>query len=70
LKAAFLPKLIGRSPLGGEMLGQAMKTHAERPAFRSFGQTLTYADVDRQSRNFAAYLQKKLGVRRAIVLPS
>ena len=36
-----------------DMLGQAMTTHAARPAFHSFGQTLTYADVDRQSRNFA-----------------
>jgi long-chain acyl-CoA synthetase len=57
-----------------EMLGQAMKTHADRPAFRSFGQTLTYADVDRQSRNFAAYLQKKLGVKKgdriAVMMPN
>ena len=56
------------------MLEQAMKTHAGRPAFHSFGQTLTYADVDRQSRNFAAYLQKKLGVKKgdrvAVMLPN
>ena len=45
------------------MLEGAMKAHADKPAFRSFGQTLTYADVDRQSRNFAAYLQNKLGDR-------
>ena len=57
-----------------EMLGQAMTTHADRPAFHSFGQTLTYADVDRQSRNFAAYLQKKLGVKKgdrvAVMMPN
>ena len=56
------------------MLEAAMKTHAGRPAFHSFGQTLTYADVDRQSRNFAAYLQKKLGVKKgdrvAVMLPN
>ena len=56
------------------MLEQAMKKHAGRPAFRSFGQTLTYADVDRQSRNFAAYLQKKLGVKKgdriAVMMPN
>src|SRR6266404_270176 len=56
------------------MLEQAMKTHADRPAFHSFGQTLTYADVDRQSRNFAAYLQKKLGVEKgdriAVMMPN
>ncbi len=57
-----------------DMLQQAMKKHADRPAFRSFGQTLTYADVDRQSRDFAAYLQKKLGVKKgdriAVMMPN
>ena len=56
------------------MLEQAMKKYADKPAFRSFGQTLTYADVDRQSRNFAAYLQKKLGVKKgdriAVMMPN
>ena len=56
------------------MLEAAMKTHAGKPAFHSFGQTLTYADVDRQSRNFAAYLQKKLGVKKgdriAVMMPN
>ena len=57
-----------------QMLEQSMVAHAKRPAFRSFGQTLTYADVDRQSRSFAAYLQKKLGVtkgdRIAVMMPN
>jgi long-chain acyl-CoA synthetase len=57
-----------------EMLEQAMTQHAGRPAFHSFGQTLIYADVDRQSRNFAAYLQKKLGVKKgdrvAVMMPN
>src|SRR5882762_7436004 len=56
------------------MLEVAMKKYADKPAFRSFGQTLTYADVDRQSRNFAAYLQKKLGVEKgdriAVMMPN
>ena len=56
------------------MLEVAMKKYAGKPAFRSFGQTLTYADVDRQSRNFAAYLQKKLGVKKgdriAVMMPN
>ena len=46
------------------MLEAAMSTFADKPAFRGFGQTVTYADVDRQSRAFAAYLQNRLGVRR------
>jgi len=37
---------------------------ALKPAFRCFGQTPTYADVDRQSRAFAAYLQGRLDVKR------
>src|SRR6267142_831526 len=56
------------------MLEVAMKKYAEKPAFRSFGQTLTYAEVDRQSRNFAAYLQTKLGVKKgdriAVMMPN
>ncbi len=56
------------------MLEGAMQQFADRPAFRCFGQTLTYADTDRLSRNFAAYLQAKLGVakgdRVAVMLPN
>ncbi len=47
-----------------DMLEGAMKRFADRPAFHAFGQTLTYADVDRQSHNFAAFLQNKLGVKK------
>ena len=46
------------------LLEDAMQRHADRPAFHCFGQTLSYADCDRQSRAFAAYLQQRLGVRR------
>src|SRR5262245_63112640 len=56
-----------------DMLEAAMARFANRPAFRCFGQTLTYADVDRLSRSFAAYLQG-LGVmkgdRIAVMLPN
>jgi long-chain acyl-CoA synthetase len=57
-----------------ELLEQAMERYAAKPAFRCFGQTLTYADTDRLSRAFAAYLQRKLGVtkgqRIAVMLPN
>ena len=57
-----------------EMLEAAMRAYADKPAFRCFGQTLTYADTDRLSRGFAAYLQRKLGVRKgdrvAVMLPN
>ena len=42
-----------------------MQRYADKPAFRCFGQTLTYADTDRLSRDFAAYLHTKLGVAKA-----
>ena len=56
------------------MLEDAMQRFAEKPAFRCFGQTLTYADTDRLTRSFAAYLQGKLGVKKgdriAVMLPN
>lgn len=36
------------------LLDEAMQRYAEKPAFRSFGQTLTYAEVDRLSGAFCA----------------
>jgi long-chain acyl-CoA synthetase len=57
-----------------EMLEGAMKRYADKPAFRCFGRTLTYADTDRLSRCFAAYLQCDLGVKKgeriAVMLPN
>src|SRR5262252_5234228 len=57
-----------------EMLEAAMQRFAERPAFHCFGHTLTYADTDRLSRQFAAYLQGSLGVKKgdriAVMLPN
>ena len=56
------------------MLEAAMARYADRPAFRCLGQTLTYGAVDRLSRAFAAYLQRRLGVtkgaRIAVMLPN
>jgi long-chain acyl-CoA synthetase len=57
-----------------EMLDGAMARYPDKPAFRCFGQTLTYADTNRVSRNFAAYLQGGLGVEKgdriAVMLPN
>jgi long-chain acyl-CoA synthetase len=56
------------------MFEQAMQRFADKPAIRCFDQTLTYAETDRLSRNFTAYLQSKLGVakgdRIAVMLPN
>ncbi|HYV69542.1 MAG TPA: AMP-binding protein [Pseudolabrys sp.] len=57
-----------------ELLEGAMRRFADKPAFHCFGQTLTYADTDRLSRDFAAFLQVKLGVKKAdrvaVMLPN
>jgi long-chain acyl-CoA synthetase len=57
-----------------DMLESAMTRYADKPAFRCFGQALTYADTNRLSRAFAAYLQTRLGVtkgdRIAVMLPN
>jgi long-chain acyl-CoA synthetase len=57
-----------------ELLEAAMRHYPDKPAFRCFGQTLSYADTNRLSGNFAAYLQGKLGVKKgdriAVMLPN
>ncbi|HMS04328.1 MAG TPA: AMP-binding protein [Burkholderiaceae bacterium] len=73
---ADLPAEINpdRYPSVLAMMTDAMARHAARPAFKAFGQTLSYADVDRLSLSFASYLQNKLGVRRgdriALMMPN
>jgi len=56
------------------MLEAAMTQFADRAAFRAFGQTMTYADVDRNSAAFAAWLQQHLGLKKgarvAVMLPN
>ena len=46
------------------LLDAAMKKHADRTAFVSFTNRLTYGEVDRLSARFAAYLQTALGVKK------
>src|SRR5215510_7611978 len=71
-----IPRKINPDAYGSvlEMLEGAMQRFADRAAFRCFGQTLTYADTDRLSRDFGAYLQAKLGVKKAdriaVMLPN
>lgn len=57
-----------------EVFDQAVKKFADRPAFSAVGVTLTYRDLDTQSRNFAAWLQNKTnlkpGDRIAVQMPN
>ena len=56
------------------MFEQACQRYASHPAYSSFGRTLTYGDLDRLSRQFAAWLQNEArlvkGDRIAIMLPN
>jgi long-chain acyl-CoA synthetase len=56
------------------MLEESCRRYAKRPAFSNMGVAVTYGEFDRLSRNFSAYLQQVLGLRRgdrvAIMLPN
>lgn len=56
------------------LLEEACRKFADRPAFTSFGTTVTFAEFDSAARDFAAYLQKDLGLaksdRVAVMLPN
>jgi long-chain acyl-CoA synthetase len=57
-----------------DVFEQSVKKFADRPAFSAVGATLTYRDLDLQSRNFAAWLQNKTdlkpGDRIAVQMPN
>ena len=57
-----------------EMFARSVSAFPERPAFRNFGATLTYRDVDRLSRRFAAFLYRRAGIRAgdrvALMIPN
>jgi long-chain acyl-CoA synthetase len=61
-----IPKEINPDAVASvvELMEQATQRFADKPALRCAGQTLTYAQVDKLSRDFAAYLQSKLGVKK------
>lgn len=57
-----------------DVINSALTRYAGRPAFTGVGHTLTFADIDRYSTAFAAYLQNhtslKPGDRIAIQMPN
>lgn len=46
-----------------DVFDQAVKKYADKPAFSAMGATLSYRDLDTQSRNFAAWLQNRTDLR-------
>ncbi|MBU6154245.1 MAG: long-chain-fatty-acid--CoA ligase [Bdellovibrionales bacterium] len=57
-----------------DLLESTFQTFAMRPAFHNMGRTLSYAEIDRLSYQFACYLQNDLklsrGDRVAIMMPN
>jgi long-chain acyl-CoA synthetase len=57
-----------------EVFQEAFKEYANKPAFTCLGKTLSYADIDRLSAQFASYLQNntnlKAGDAVAVQLPN
>ncbi len=47
-----------------QLFRQAVDRFGPQVAYSSFGTTLTYDDVDRLSRDFGAFLQAELGIRK------
>jgi long-chain acyl-CoA synthetase len=57
-----------------DMLLHSCQRFGDLPAYSNMGASMTYAELDRASRNFAAYLQKSLGLHKgdrvAIMMPN
>jgi long-chain acyl-CoA synthetase len=57
-----------------QMLEASVARHGPKPAFESFGVRITYDELDRLSRDFAAYLQSSLRLQRgdrvAVMMPN
>ena len=56
------------------MFEQGVSDFADKPAFTNFGKTISYRELDKLSRDFAAYLQHtlqlKVGDRIALMMPN
>ncbi len=57
-----------------EMFEAACREYAPRPAFSNMGRVLSYADIERRSRDFGAWLQQEAGLakgdRVALMMPN
>ena len=42
-----------------ELFDKSIAAYADRPAFHSMGKSITFAELERQSRAFGAWLQAK-----------
>ena len=46
-----------------EVLQRSCERFGELPAYSNMGATISYAELDQTSRDFAAYLQQSLGLQ-------
>ncbi len=57
-----------------DLLDQAFSRYPDRPCYTCMGHTLSYREIDQQSRQFAAWLQKQAGLskgeRVALMMPN
>ncbi|WEX12042.1 long-chain-fatty-acid--CoA ligase [Chelativorans sp. AA-79] len=56
-----------------DMLLEACRTFGDRPAFTCMGKTISFTELEKASRDFAAYLQSKglqKGARVAVMMPN
>jgi long-chain acyl-CoA synthetase len=57
-----------------QMLEASVARYGDKPAFESFGVRITFDELDRLSRDFAAYLQGTLGLQKgervAVMMPN
>ena len=73
---AGVPAEIGPAEFGSlnELFESTVARFAGRPAFANMGSSISYAELDRLSRDFAAYLQSELklqrGARVALMMPN
>ncbi|GHB29363.1 AMP-binding protein [Salinicola rhizosphaerae] len=82
MSESFSPELETGAPLEGmeafesinDIIADACRRFADKPAFSCMGQTLRYRDIDRLSDHFAAWLQRETdlvpGDRIAVQLPN
>lgn len=58
----------------GDLFDQSVSKYRDRTAYISMGQSITYGDLDRGARDFAAYLQNVVklpkGARVALMMPN
>ncbi len=57
-----------------DIFDQSVVHYAERPAFTNFGKSISFAELDEHCRAFAAYLEKRVGLKKgdriAIMMPN